>query len=269
MFTNLLKLYNLTSLVLILLIWPEISKAEQGNYRFSDHLICDFHHFYSIELISQRAIGFAVGGYFANTDFDPEYRILWQNHLRNDFTNKLSGTVNDYGKIASYPVSVPLYAATLWITHAGFTTSPNTALGEWANHSLRTLLVGVPEQVLFTHLLGSGRPQSGQHRWDLFNQHRAVSGHAFYGAVPLINAAKQMENPFLRGTLYVLSTLPGLARINDDKHYFSQIWLGWWLAYSASKAVWYADRVSNKPNNLEVQLIPQENGIFLGMVKKF
>jgi len=29
----------------------------------------------------------------------------------------------------------------------------------------------------------------------------------------------------------ILSILPGLSKINDNKHYFSQVALGWYLAF--------------------------------------
>lgn len=268
MLTNLLRLNNLTSLMLILLTQPMISKADNANYRFRDQVVCDFHHFYSMSSLSQRVIGYGVGAIEANTEMDPQFRLYWQQKIRNDFSDKISTIVNDYSKIATYPISVPAYMATLWISNKAFSLEPNSQLGWWANHSLRTVIVGVPEQALFTHLLGSGRPQSGQHAWHLFDQHRAVSGHAFFGAIPLINAAKQIEDPWIKASLYVLSTLPALARINSDKHYLSQVWLGWWLAYSATQAVWHADKVSKKPQNLSLQMLPLENGIYLGLAKK-
>ncbi len=268
MFISLLKLYNLTSLVLILLTLPVISKANDTNYRFSSQVIGDFHQFYTTDFLMRRALGFGVGAFMANTDVDPEFRLFWQQKIRNDFTDKTATVVNDYSKIATYPVAVPLYIATLWLSNKAFTLEPNSQLGLWANHSLRTLIVGAPEQALFTQLLGSGRPQTEQHQWDLFKYHRAVSGHAFYGAIPLINAAKLSEDPWVKGSLYVLSTLPGLARINSDKHYLSQVWLGWWLAFNASQAVWKSDKVSNKSQNITMQMVPIESGIYLGLAKK-
>ncbi|MGD9592727.1 MAG: hypothetical protein AB7V32_09425 [Candidatus Berkiella sp.] len=236
------------------------------DYRFSEQVICDFHHFYSLNAISERAIGFGIAAVFANTDLDPEFRWYWQHKIRSDFSDKLSTIVNDYSKIATYPISVPIYLSTLWISNKAFNLAPQSELGLWANHSLRTLIVGVPEQALFTHLLGSGRPESNEHNWDWFKYHRAVSGHAFYGAIPIINAAKQVEGPWLKGSLYVLSTLPGIARINSDKHYLSQVWLGWWLAFRASEAVWQ-DKVRKKPQ-ITLQMLPIENGIYLGLAKK-
>lgn len=265
---NLLKLYNLTSFVFILLTLPVISKANNDNYSFSTQVICDFQHFYSIGEITNRALGLGVGAISANTKMDPEFRLFWQQKIRANFSDKLTNTLNDYNKIASYPISAPLYVVTLWLSNKAFSVEPRSEVGLWANHSLRTLIVGVPEQALFTHLLGSGRPETGEHTWHLFKYHRAVSGHAFYGAIPLLNAAKQIDDPWIKGSVYVLSALPGLARINSDKHYLSQVWLGWWLAYSATTSVWHSDKVSKKPHNITFQAVPIESGIYLGLAKK-
>jgi hypothetical protein len=52
-----------------------------------------------------------------------------------------------------------------------------------------------------------------------------------------LTAAKMTDNPFLKYPLYVGSTLTGLSRINDNKHYFSQAVLGWWIAFLAVNSV--------------------------------
>ncbi len=268
MLFNRLKLYRLKSLIPILLVTFSISKEVNASTPLGQQIECDYRHFYSYAGISHRLIGIGVGGIMANTNIDPDFRTFWQEGIRNDFTNKVSTTINDYSKVANYPVAAPLYLVTMWLSTQSFTKLPTYGVGLWANHSLRTLLVGAPEQVVLTHLLGSGRPQTDQHDWHLFKQHRAVSGHAFYGAIPLINIAKQTTQPVLKFTFYGLSVLPGLARINSDKHYLSQVWLGWWLAFSAANAVWETDVVSKKPHKLSIQMAPIENGIYLGLQAK-
>ena len=57
------------------------------------------------------------------------------------------------------------------------------------------------------------------------------------GALPFINAARMTENPWLKATLYLGSSLAPLSRVNDDAHYPSQAALGWWLAYLAVVAI--------------------------------
>ncbi|MBS0286641.1 MAG: hypothetical protein JSR17_05055 [Proteobacteria bacterium] len=269
MLTNLIKLFVLTSLLFILPTKTAFSKAIENNYSLLDEILGDFYQFYCTKQFAKRTVGYGLGGYLANSSVDPHFRNYWQDHLRNDFTNKLSTAINDYSKLTSYPIAAPIYLATLWLSTRTFTTSPDTAIGIFANHALRTLVVGAPEQFALTHFFGSGRPQTEAHRWEVFKYHRAVSGHAFYGAIPLLNLAKQQENPWLKTSFYVLSALPGLARVNCDKHYLSQVWLGWWLANSATQSVWESDIVSNKSNKISLEMVPLNSGIYLGLARKF
>lgn len=260
---------GLGNMVLILLTSISIAKAEMPYQGLAGQIISDYQHYYHDKPLFIRAYGLGAGGLMANSDIDPHVRNAWQHHLRGDLCNNVSDSVNVYSEIASYPIAVPLYLFSIWLSAQN--TSPHWTgdLAVWANHSLRSLLLGAPEQILFSHLLGGGRPQTGSPEWNFFEHHRAVSGHAFYGALPLLNFAKQTSIPWLKGSLYALSVLPGVARINDDKHYLSQVWLGWWFAYCATNGVWREEIVSKKPNTWSIHFTPVENGIFLGMQTKF
>ena len=66
---------------------------------------------------------------------------------------------------------------------------------------------------------------------------RGVSGHAAYGAVPFLSIAHQTEDPWRRTGWLLMAMTPGLARLNDDKHYFSQVFIGYALAYLSSLSV--------------------------------
>lgn len=82
------------------------------------------------------------------------------------------------------------------------------------------------------------------------------------GAIPFLSAAMMTEDPYLRATFYVASTLPGLSRIADDDHYPSQVLLGWWIAYLAASAVDGADE-SRHGVSVFPMLVP--DGVGLGM----
>jgi membrane-associated phospholipid phosphatase len=89
-------------------------------------------------------------------------------------------------------------------------------------------------------LLGPERPNDipGHYSgWQPFEGAHGASGHAFVGAVPLITAANMTDNWLLKGGLYFASTVVGWSRINDDRHYLSQVCLGWYLGYLAARAV--------------------------------
>jgi hypothetical protein len=264
-----LILVGIRSLILILLSTISVAKAELGQESLLNQIFCDYEHYYHPKGIFQRTLGLGVGGLMANSAIDPNFRNDWQHNIRGNFTDKVSIVANDYSKVATYPIAVPIYLISLWVSAQYNQHNGPSTLELWANHSLRTLVVGSPEQLFLTHLLGGGRPQTGSPAWHFFEYHRAVSGHAFYGAIPLLNLAKLTTNPIIKNSAYALSTLPGLARINNDKHYLSQVWLGWWLAFNATQVVWRNDIVSKKPQLYTINLSPLDNGIFLGMESKF
>jgi hypothetical protein len=88
-------------------------------------------------------------------------------------------------------------------------------------------------------VVGGSRPgeaHSGSH-WEPFNDNNGVSGHAFMGAIPFLNAAHMTDNPWIRVACYAGSGMAGLSRVNDDSHYTSQAFLGWGMAYLAARAV--------------------------------
>src|SRR5204862_2978155 len=93
--------------------------------------------------------------------------------------------------------------------------------------------------LLMQRVTGGSRPGEnpwGSH-WNFFKDSNGVSGDAFIGGVAFITAAKMSDNLFLKTGFYALSVMPALGRVNDDAHYTSQAFLGYFLAYMACSAV--------------------------------
>lgn len=63
------------------------------------------------------------------------------------------------------------------------------------------------------------------------------------------------DDKFTRGFFYFASTLTGLSRINDDAHFASQAFLGWYLAYASVKSV-FKTNVEIEKNKNELNIIP-------------
>jgi len=57
------------------------------------------------------------------------------------------------------------------------------------------------------------------------------------GAIPWLTAARLARAPLPRAAALAGSTLTGWSRINDRKHFLSQVWLGWFAAWTAVTAV--------------------------------
>jgi hypothetical protein len=147
----------------------------------------------------------------------------------------------------------------MWL--GGENRAAESATAQWGANSLRAVLVGTPELVTLAYVSGGQRPEEGEPGWDPFDDYNGVSGHAFYGAVPIIAAANLTDKRWLRNTLYIGSTLPGLARVYEDKHYFSQVFMGWWLAYAATRTVEHTNSGRDSTVHVVPLLIPDGAGL--------
>jgi membrane-associated phospholipid phosphatase len=110
-------------------------------------------------------------------------------------------------------------------------------IGEFGNRSLRALAVGAPTVGVLQIGLGSGRPYTNDSHWHPFEHSNGVSGHAFVGAVPFLTAASMTDSVILKGLLVAGSFGPAWSRIQHDDHYFSQVLLGWAIAYLSVESV--------------------------------
>lgn len=135
-----------------------------------------------------------------------------------------------------------------------------SAVAEWGERSLRTLLVGGPPMLGLQYLTGGSRPGETSHesKWTPLQDNNGVSGHSFMGAIPFLSAAKMTDNRWLKAGCYTVSVLPAISRINDDDHYPSQAFLGWWLALAAASAV-DRSQALHVPDN--IHLLPQADGL--------
>jgi hypothetical protein len=86
------------------------------------------------------------------------------------------------------------------------------------------------------------------------------------GAVPFLSAAMMTEKRSLQVLLYTASTFCGLSRMHDDKHYFSQVALGWWLAYLAAKSIAYT---VEEMERIDITPLAWQHGIGLNVNIRF
>jgi hypothetical protein len=114
---------------------------------------------------------------------------------------------------------------------------------------------------------GGDRPTEGDSKWGAFNNFHGISGHTYFSAVPFITAAKMSDNPYQKAIFYGLSTLTGLGRINDDKHYFSQVALGWYIAYLSCAVV--EKGTGPREGRVHVQLAPVPKGMAITVRKTY
>lgn len=204
--------------------------------------------------------GLSIAAVLANTGIDESLQNRWQSDIRNRTTDRISD-INDHyvNDLSQYAVAIPIY---LLSTLSGSYSSDPTiqSIAKWGNHSFRALLVGVPQQALLTEILGSTRPENGPSDWKFLKDNRAVSGHAFFGSLPILTTAKLSDSLYVKIPLYGLSLLPPLARINNNKHYSSQAFLGWWIAWQSVNSISESNKVrkSDKIKDMQLIVLPKQ-----------
>ncbi|MDD5761203.1 MAG: phosphatase PAP2 family protein [bacterium] len=223
----------------------------------------DFGNFYLDRAnLTKLGIGVAGAAVFANTGTDRYIRNKYQDDLRSTATNDATKIFNISGTAVAFVIA-PAYIG----AYGAGKLFHNPTMVEWAENSFRATVVGGPALVFLAGATGQNRPVEGDSNWRPFRNFHGVSGHAYFSAVPFITAAKMSENPYQKAAFYVLSTFTGLSRINDDKHYFSSVALGWYVAYLSCAVV---DKGNDqREGRVHVQLAPVPKGIAITLQKTY
>ena len=215
------------------LVFSEKIEAQWSLIR-SDH-----GDFYSPRSLTGMAAGFGLGAIMANTPIDGNLQRHFQSGIRHATSDEWYEALHTPKKLGNGVYTLPIFAAA-WAVGEHWDDAPEAGMvGEWGHRSLRTFLVGAPPVLILQQLTGGSRPgeSNTNSKWKPFQDNNGVSGHSFMGAVPFLTAAKMTEKPWLKFAFYAGSTLVPLSRINDNGHYPSQAFLGWWMAYLAASAI--------------------------------
>lgn len=258
------KIFRLAALVAVLLSTEGPAVAD-SDVTFGEQLQTDFRLHYGWRSLGNVAVGFGITGILANTDIDTEIQDVFRDDLQGGLGNDLTAFFTDVGDVAQPLPAVAIYAGAMWL--GSRQDQPDTAVGRWGGHSLRAMLIGTPQLVALSHLSGGQRPEEGEAGWDPFEDDNGVSGHSFFGSLPILTAARMTERRWLRNTLFAVSVLPGLARVYDDKHYLSQAFMGWWLANASSRTVERTNRDLTRRAALEPVLL--EDGVGFQIAGRF
>jgi membrane-associated phospholipid phosphatase len=223
----------------------------------------DFGNFYLDRgNLTKLGIGVGVAAVFANTNMDMYIRNKYQSSTRSHVTDQATKIFNITGSevaLVLAPAYLGAYGVGKWLH--------NPTMVDWATNSFRATIVGGPALLVLAAATGADRPTEGDSNWGSYQNFHGVSGHTYFGAVPFITAAKMSENPYQKAILYGLSTFPGLSRINDDEHYFSQVALGWYLAYLSCAVVEKGN--DRQEGRTHVLLAPVPKGIAITVQKRY
>lgn len=227
--------------------------------KFCDDVCLDYSHMYSCDFIWRAGLGIGIAAVLANTSMDENFDAWYQKRIQNSSTDDFSDRTRWFGNgFVVFPTvaAVAIIGSMLerrwkklergrcghWASEspAGpFVRRGTDLLTDWSLRYLRASAVGVPTVIFFQWALGASRPGEKDYgsQWNPFADMNAVSGHAFIGGLLFITAAKMTNRPLMKACFYGLSAIPAWSRINDRKHYLSQVMLGWYFAYMAASAV--------------------------------
>lgn len=205
--------------------------------RFASAVLQDYRAHYSTDGLLRLGLPLAANGVLANSQADTELREFWQTRGRTDTADDVARVFLQAGDLGQNKVSLPLYTLTMLAADYQGTPTSDNRIATWAARSARANLLGGPQAWAFTYMLGTHRPGHGESDWHPWNDNDGVSGHAFYGAVPFLTAARMSESSAWRYSLYALSVLPAYSRVYNNQHYTSQVVLGWSLAWLATGTV--------------------------------
>ncbi len=196
----------------------------------------DYGNYYSRSTAVQFVAILAPAAVLANTDLDANFGNWYQTNVRSNATNRASAFFRPLGD--GY-YTIPVYVSAKLLGEY-FDDSPGMALlGQFGDRATRALLVGAPPLLAVQYVTGGGRPYLNvdESYWRPFRGSHGASGHAFMGAIPFLTLAGMTDDPLAKCFFYACSPWTGMTRINDNVHYLSQVWLGWWMAYLACESV--------------------------------
>jgi hypothetical protein len=201
----------------------------------------DYKSYFKRERLLRLGIAFGAAGIVANTNMDMAFRNWYQENVRSertdcwasDPTTDLAFNAKFFGE-GKYMVPAALLAASVNYIDA------DTAVGNWGANASRAYIVGLPAMWAMQRVTGASRPGETPEGsiWRPFNDDNGVSGHAYIGAVPFLTiASMNPENNWIKYPAYIASAAAGWSRVNDDAHFLSQVFLGWYMAWEAVDSV--------------------------------
>jgi hypothetical protein len=225
----------------------------------------DYREFYSLRRVPEAALVIGGAGILANTAADEHFGAWWQEDVRNSGWDSLSNRVTWMGESTlMIPASLVLWTVA---EHCPMATADaaDRPWRAWSRQTARAYLLGAPASLILQRVTGGSRPGETTHGsdWVFGADANGSSGHAFVGAIPFLTAAELSDDWRWKGACYAGASMPGLARLNEDKHYLSQVLLGWWLASMTVRAVSASEQAAFEPT---VSLGPVSDGMGLNFM---
>ncbi len=172
-----------------------------------------------------------LAGVLAYSGADEAAESFHSDSVRSSGTDRLAHIFKVFGERFWFVNWLLVAAADAWWQSGSFS--------RWGRANFEAMVVGLPLLWTVQRGLGANRPSSddGSPRWRPMAAPNSASGHTFIAAVPWLTLAMRSGKAPVAALSHVASWATGWSRLNDRKHYLSQIALGWTIAYNAVSAV--------------------------------
>jgi hypothetical protein len=220
------------TLVAVLLYRPAAGRR-RGTALFK-HTGPHWRRMYSRRSFLRLGVGLAGVGALAYSGADEAIERWYSGKVRGETGDRLARLVEPAGR--RFWFANWMLLAILDVAYH------SSALTRWGRRNWEAMLVGLPTLWSCQYGLGAARPTDNTHgpRWKPLADENSASGHAFMAAIPWLTwltAARAAGQRWVKGLAGVGSTLTAWSRINDSKHYLSQVLLGYGIAWNAVEAV--------------------------------
>lgn len=224
----------------------------------------DFRNFYTTPNLLCVGIAVIAAAPVANTHADAGIRDWWQGHVRNERSDQFfrfgNDQLGDWRWTGGVLIGGAVVGKILEDYPAGGT------LRTFSTKSLRALIVGAPAVGVLQYGLGGDRPGDGSSYWQPIRTHEGVAGHAYVGAVPLLTAAYMTDSYALKVLFVAGSLYTPVARVNEDRNYFSQVALGYAIAVVATHSVFQTDVEHSR---IQLAPLPMQDAVGLSVMMKY
>jgi len=232
------------SLICVLLVMPAVGRRQTGAVPLFKGTGGQWKKNYGRRAFLKLGVALAGAGVLAYTGADEAIESFHSGTLRNDLTDRFPGLVKPIGERYWFGNWGMVAALDAWVR--------SNAFSRWGRANFEAMVVGLPVLWTLQRGLGANRPSSddGSPRWRPMKAANSASGHAFIAAVPWLTLARRNNLVPVKQGARIASVLTGWSRLNDRKHYVSQIILGWTIAWNAVSAV--ADDEAEKLSKVRI-----------------
>ncbi|MEN8007519.1 MAG: phosphatase PAP2 family protein [Candidatus Krumholzibacteriota bacterium] len=219
------------SLVCALLVMPGRSRRGEAKVPLLWGTGSHWRRNYSRRSFLRLGGALAAASALAYSGADEAVDSFHSGSLRSRGTDTASHIVNPFGERFWFVNWFLVAAVDAWVRSGSFS--------RWGRNNFEAMVVGLPVLWTVQRGLGANRPtdEDPNPRWRPMSDDNSASGHAFIAAIPWLNLARRLQGNCPQWAARCASVLTGWSRINDRKHYLSQVVLGWTIAWNAVDAV--------------------------------